>query len=233
MTWQNWAQSATEGISILHCALVFLFCNSRWVGAWGFTLNHRKDLQTLHSIFPSIHKSSGKFLWVIPTHWNVFLATHRPQSQVRGWGGWMSVWTVHWYVQKCCVVRKQQQPTLYKHYINWKLNDLKAQVLWEIFTIWLQGLNLKITQWLHEYFQELKIGVCKVILNSWPLKGDQVSILLTCCRQIWYWPGKRPNSSFRLCFINLFSFYPMYYFALIINGHIAHVPVFNLLWSNK
>jgi len=28
-----------------------------------------------------------------------------------------------------------------------------AQVWWDIFTIWLQGLNLKIIQWSHEYFQ--------------------------------------------------------------------------------
>jgi len=28
-----------------------------------------------------------------------------------------------------------------------------AQVWWDIFTIWLQGLNLKIIQWSHEYFK--------------------------------------------------------------------------------
>ena len=36
MTCQNRAQSAQQGISILHCALIFLFCDSRWVGACHF-----------------------------------------------------------------------------------------------------------------------------------------------------------------------------------------------------
>jgi hypothetical protein len=36
-----------------------------------------------------------------------------------------------------------------------------------------------------------------------------------------------------LCFINLFSFWPLFIFVLIINVHIARVSVFNLLRSDK
>jgi len=48
MTCQNRAQSATEGISILHCALVFLFCDSRWVGAWPITIFYRLTIVSLY-----------------------------------------------------------------------------------------------------------------------------------------------------------------------------------------
>jgi hypothetical protein len=64
-------------------------------------------------------------------------------------------------------------------------------------------------------------------------KRDQVSISIICCRKIWYRPGKHPNSYFPLCFINLFSFWPVFIFAPIINVHIARFSVFNLLRSNK
>ena len=53
----------------------------------GCNPSHWQDLWTVRRDFPSIPRSSVKFLWVERTHRNVCLATQRLRSQARDCGG--------------------------------------------------------------------------------------------------------------------------------------------------
>jgi len=86
-----WEQLKGEKLMIFNRGLASYLYMNLWNNkeGEGCSLNHQQqqDLWMVHSDFPSIPKSSAKFLWVERTHRNVFLATQRPRSQARDCGG--------------------------------------------------------------------------------------------------------------------------------------------------
>jgi len=84
-----WEQLSSDKMMIFSGGLasyLYMILWNIWEGE-GCSLSHQQDLQTVCSDFPSIPKSSVKFLWFNMTHRNVFLATQRPWSQNRDCGG--------------------------------------------------------------------------------------------------------------------------------------------------